>query len=160
MLRGDVGLVACHGLTVGVLEHALGERREGNVASGNGLVVFGGDLLDRGEGLRIGDVELGKGLGGDALPLLYQGQEQVLRPYIHLAEATRLVLRKAHDLARLVGELLEHTVLTPPPGSRADLRVGDRQLGRPCFDGCACTPMMCLRNLQAMERAKLLRRQV
>ncbi len=76
---------------------------------------------------------------------------------LDLAEATRLVLRKAHDLARLVGELLEHTVLTPPPGSRADLRVGDRQLGRPCFDGCACTPMMCLRNLQAMERAKLLR---
>ena len=79
---------------------------------------------------------------------------------LDLAEATRLVLRKAHDLARLVGELLEHTVLTPPPGSRADLRADDRQLGRPCFDGCACTPMMCLRNLQAMERAKLLRRGV
>ena len=35
-------------------------------------------------------------------------EQQVLRAHVHLAEAAGLLLREAHDLAGLVGELLEH----------------------------------------------------
>ena len=110
MLGGDVGLAMGHGLAVGALEHALGAGREGDVAAGDGLGLLGGQLLDGVERLLVGDIELGERLGGDALPLLDEGEQQVPGAHVHLAEVARLVLRDAHHLAGLVGELLELTL--------------------------------------------------
>ena len=111
VLRGDVGLAVGHGLAVGVLKHALGTRREGDVPARGGVGLFRRDGAHGGQGLLVGDVELGQRLRGDALPLLDQGKEKVLGPHVHLAETARFFLRKVHDLARLVCELLEH--ITP-----------------------------------------------
>ena len=108
VLGGDVVLAVRHGLAIGALEHALRPRRERDVPAGDGLVVAGREAAHRGERLVVGDVELGEGLGGDALPLLDEREQQVLGAHVHLAEVARLVLGEAHDLARLVGELLEH----------------------------------------------------
>ena len=108
VLGGYVVLAMGHGLAVGVLQHALGARREGDMATGDRLGLALGEALDGGEGLVVGDLELGQRLCGNALPLADEGQKQVLRADVHLAEVSGLVLGKAHDLAGLVCELLEH----------------------------------------------------
>ena len=97
-----------HGLAIGAFEHALGARREGDVASGDGIGLLGGEAADGREGLVVGHVELGERLGGDALLLFDEAEEEVLGANVHLAQGAGLVLREADDLARLVGELLEH----------------------------------------------------
>ena len=113
VLGGDVGLAVRHGLAVGVLEDALGTRSERDVAAWDGLGLGRGELLHRGERLVIGDVELGEGLGGYAVALLDEGEEQVLGAHVHLPEIARLVLGETHDLAGLVCELLEHVLACP-----------------------------------------------
>ena len=111
MLGGDIGLSVGHGLAVGVLEHALGTRREGDVTARGVLRLLRRDAAHGGEGLLIGDIELCERLRRNALALLDEGKKQVLGAHIHLAEAASLVLRKAHHLARFVRELLKH--MTP-----------------------------------------------
>ena len=93
-------------------------RSEGDVAAGHGLGLAGREVAHRGERLVIGDVELGERLGRHALPLLDEGQKQVLGANVHLAEAARLLLREAHHLARLVGKLLKHRGFPPMVVSR------------------------------------------
>ena len=114
MLGGNVGLAVRHGLAIGILEHALGARRERNVAAGDRLVDLGRNLAHGGDGLLIGNVELCQRLSRNALALLDEGKQQMLGANVHLAEAARLFLCKAHDLACLVGELLKHAGKTPP----------------------------------------------
>ena len=116
MLGCDVGLAVGHGLTVGALEHALGARRERDVPAGDGLVLAGSETAHGDERLVVGDVELGERLGGHALALPDEGEQQVLRAHVHLAEVAGLVLGEAHHLARLVGELLEHGCVLPHGG--------------------------------------------
>ena len=113
VLGRDVGLAVGHRLAVGALEHALGARRERDVAAGHRLDLARGEAADGGERLVVGDVELGERLGGNALALLDERQEQVLGANVHLPETAGLVLGEAHDLASLVGELLEHRVCPP-----------------------------------------------
>ena len=108
VLRGNVGLTVGHGLAIGALEHALGARREGDVAPGDGLAVTLGEAAHGCKGLVVGHVELGERLGSHALALLDEREEQVLRANIHLPEVARLVLGETHHLAGLVSELLEH----------------------------------------------------
>ena len=113
VLGGDIGLTVSHGLAVCCLKDALGARGEGDVPAGNGFRLVLRKLLDRGERLVIRDVQLCERLGGDAIPLLDEGEEQVLRAYVHLAEVSRLVLGQAHDLPGPVGEFLEHALTSP-----------------------------------------------
>ena len=108
MLGRNVGLAVRHRLAIGALEDALGTRGKRDVPSRDRLVVLVGQATHGSERLVIGDVELGERLGGDALTLLDEREQQVLGAHVHLAEVARLVLGEAHDLARLVGELLEH----------------------------------------------------
>ena len=136
MLGGDVGGAAAHGLAVGALQHALGARRERNVTAGHGLAGPLGDLLDGLDRVVIGDVELGEGLGGDAVPLLDEAQQQMLGANVHLAERPGLVLREAHDLARLVSKLVEHVGLPLGRTSRDTRRIMRASLempARPCL---------------------------
>jgi uncharacterized membrane protein YgdD (TMEM256/DUF423 family) len=140
VLGGNVGLAMRHGLAIGCLEHALGARREGNVTAGNGLGLVLGELLYRGECLVVCNVKLCERLSRNAVPLLDEGQEQVLRAHVHLAETSRLVLCQAHDLPGPVSEFLEHTLTSPqchagrqetrgPEGPRAGLRAPRCLLG-------------------------------
>ena len=108
VLGRNVGLAVRHRLAIGALEDALGTRGKRDVPSRDRLVVLVGQATHGSERLVIGDVELGERLGGDALTLLDEREQQVLGAHVHLAEVARLVLGEAHDLARLVGELLEH----------------------------------------------------
>ena len=109
----DVGGAAAHGLAIGALEHALGARRERDVTARHGLIRAIRDLAHGLERLVIRNVKLGKGLGGDALPLLDEGKKQVLRANVHLPQGTSLFLGEAHDLAGLVCELVEHAKVPP-----------------------------------------------
>ena len=131
VLGGDVGLAAGHGLAVRVLQHALGARRERDVAAGNGLGLLGRDLLDGGHGLVVRDVELRERLRGDAVALADEREQQVLRTHVHLAEAAGLLLREAHDLAGLVCELLEHagSDASNPCASAAPRACGPTDVG-------------------------------
>ena len=108
VLGGDVVLVAGDHLAIGALEHRLGARGERDVATGRGLALVLGEGPDRFQSLLVGDVERGQRLGGDALPLLYEAEQQVLGAHILLVELARVALGTLDGDTCLVGELLEH----------------------------------------------------
>ena len=169
MLGRDVGLAMGHGLAIGTLKHALRAGREGYVAAGNGLGLLGGQAAHRRKRLVVGHVELGEGLRGDAFLLFDQAEEQVLGAYIHLAQRSGLVLRKADDLACFVGELLEHeavpldmdTSKCVPAAKESQTRDTHRQSSRRAGKKCApcqlaaATNLRCCRSLLRRPRAPL-----
>ena len=107
MLGGDVALPHLHGLAQGVLQHALHARGERQMARHVGSLVDGDDLADGRDDVVVLDVEALERLGGKAVLLLYQAEQDVLGAHVGLMQGTRLVLREDEHLARLVGELLE-----------------------------------------------------
>ena len=107
MLGRDVVLTELQRLAKRALEHALGTRRERNVASsGRGILI--GDVLDLADDLVIGDIELLQDTRGDTFALADQAQEQVFGTHIGLLELTRLLLCKDKDAPGLVGKLFKH----------------------------------------------------
>ena len=112
MLGRDVVLPELQRLAKRALEHALGTRRERNMAgSGGGILI--GDVLYLADDLVIGDIELLQGTRGDAFALADQAQEQVLGAHIGLLQLTCLLLCENKDTSGLVGKLFKHTRKPP-----------------------------------------------
>ena len=107
MLRTDVVMAQLQGLAQAQLEDALGTRGEGNVALDR-LLALADDLDDGGaDGLAL-DLHRLQGLGGDALTLGDQAEQQVLRADVVVLETASLVLREHDDPASAVGKAFEH----------------------------------------------------
>ena len=107
VLRSDVVVAQLQGLTQAQLEDALGARGEGNVALDR-LLALADDLNDRGaNGLAL-DAHRLQGLGGDALTLGDQAEQQVLRADVVVLETASLILREHDDPASAVGKAFEH----------------------------------------------------
>ena len=107
VLGGDVALAHLHRLAQRVLQHALHARGERQVARHVGRLVDGDDLADVGDDVVVLDVEAVERLGGQAVLLLYESEQDVLGAHVGLMQGARLVLGQDEHLARLVGELLE-----------------------------------------------------
>ena len=107
MLRADVVVAQLQGLAQAQLEDALGARSEGDVALDR-LLTLADDLNDGGaDGLAL-DLHRLQGLGGDALALGDQAEQQVLRADVVVLETASLVLREHDDPASAVGKAFEH----------------------------------------------------
>ena len=107
VLGGDIGLAHLHGLAQAVLQHALDARGERQVAGHVGVLVDGDHLAD---GLHHGVVLHAlavEGLGGQAVLLLYEAEQDVLGAHVGLMERAGLVLRQDEHLARFVRKLLK-----------------------------------------------------
>ena len=107
MLRADVVVAELQGLAQAQLEDALGARGEGNVALDR-LLTLADDLDDGGaDGLAL-DLHGLQGLGGNALTLGDQAEQQVLRADVVVLETASLVLCEHDDPASAVGKAFEH----------------------------------------------------
>ncbi len=97
-------------LTKAQLQHLLGARGERDVAGGR-LLALADDLddllADRGEI----DVETLQGLGGDALSLIEQAEEDVLRAYVVVVEETCFFLGQNNDPTSTIREPLKQSRL-------------------------------------------------
>ena len=107
VLRADVVVAQLQGLAQAQLEDTLSARGEGNVTLDR-LLTLADDLNDRGaNGLAL-DTHRLQGLGGDALTLGDQAEQQVLRADVVVLETASLVLREHDDPASAVGKAFEH----------------------------------------------------
>ena len=107
VLRANVVVAQLQGLAQAQLEDALGARGEGDVALDR-LLALADDLDDGGaNGLAL-DLHGLQGLGGDALTLGDQAEQQVLRADVVVLETASLVLREHDDPASAVGKAFEH----------------------------------------------------
>ena len=106
MLGGDVGLVVLARQAEGALHDRDHARREGELGRLGGLVagLRGEDLVELGANVLIGDLEGPQRLGGDALALLGEREQQVLGAHLVGLARERLLLRHGHGAARAVGE--------------------------------------------------------
>jgi hypothetical protein len=128
VLGADVVVAELQRLAQAQLEDLLGARREGDVAAG-GLLALADDLLHLlAHGVQ-GDAEGLHRLGGDALPLVDQAEEDVLGPDVVVVEHPGLFLSQDDDAAGAVGEPLEHAVAPREHG-----RCGRKWLGAPAVD--------------------------
>ena len=107
VLGADVGVAELQRLAQRQLEHLLGARGEGDVAAGR-LLALADDLLDlRAHGLER-DVEALQSLGGDALALVDQAEQDVLGPDVVVGEHAGLFLGQHDHPPGSVSEPLEH----------------------------------------------------
>ena len=106
VLGADVVVVEPARLVDGQLDHALGARRQPDVADDRAIATAD-DELDRGAHLGQLDVQVLEHPRRDALALADEPEQQVLGADVVVVEALRLVLRKCQDLARPLGELVE-----------------------------------------------------
>ena len=107
VLGADVVVAELQGLAQAQLEDALGARGEGDVTLDR-LLALANDLDDGGaDGLAL-DTHRLQGLGGDALTLGDQAEQQVLRADVVVLETASLVLREHDDPASAVGKAFEH----------------------------------------------------
>src|SRR5581483_238574 len=107
VLGADVGVAELQRLAQGQLEHLLGARGERDVP-GRSLLALTDDLLDLGAHSLQRDVERLQRLGGDALTLVDEAEQDVLRPDVVVREHAGLFLGQHNDSASSVGEPLEH----------------------------------------------------
>ena len=107
VLGADVGVAELERLAQRELEHLLGARRERDVA-GRGLLALADDLLDLGAHGLQGDVEGLERLGGDALALVDEAEQDVLGPDVVVGEHAGLFLGQHDNSPGSVGEPLEH----------------------------------------------------
>jgi len=94
-------------------EHLLRARGERRLGAGS-LFAVADDALDLLAHLIEGDVKGGERLGGHALVLAEEAEEQVLGAYVVVVEVAGFVLREHHDLTRPLRESFEHQ-RDPPP---------------------------------------------
>ena len=110
MLRGDIGLVVLARQAEALLHHRYDERREcelgvlGLRLRRCGLM----DLVQLLEDVVVRDLEIAQRLGRHALLLLGQGEQQMLGADLGGLERSSLLFRKRHDLARSIGESVQH----------------------------------------------------
>ena len=107
VLGADVIVAQLEGLAQGELEHLLGPGGEGDVTGGGGLALAD-DLDDLGAHGVQGDVHRLQRLGGHALALVDEAEEEVLGADVIVVERARLVLGQDDDAAGAVGEAFEH----------------------------------------------------
>ncbi len=69
------------------------------------------------------DTEIVEHLGGDAVALTDQAEQEMLGPDVVVVEALRLFLRQAQDFARALGEFVERPDLPRTEPVRASLTV-------------------------------------
>ena len=111
VLGADVVVAELQRLAQRQLEDLLGARGERDVA-GRGLLALADDLLDlRAHGLER-DAEALEGLGGDALALVDQAEQDVLGADVVVVEHAGLFLGQDDHPAGSVGEPLEHAHLS------------------------------------------------
>ncbi len=121
MLGADVVVPEMQGLPERELEDLLGPGGEGDVARRGGLSLAD-DLRDLGSNGFQGDPKGLEGLGGYALPLVDQSEEDVLGADVVLVEHPRLFLGEDHDPPGAVAESLKHSVPSGPTLGPTDLR--------------------------------------
>ena len=101
MLGTDVGVIHLEGLAQTQLEDLLGARGEGDVASRcRGAVTY--DLLHLGADCLQGNVKGLEGLGGNALALTDEPEQQVLGTDVIVVQGLGLILGQDDDPARSV----------------------------------------------------------
>ena len=127
VLGADVVVAELQRLAQRELEDLLGAGRERDVARRRGAAVAD-DLLDlRAHGLER-DAERLERLGGDALALVDQAEQDVLGPDVVVVEQARFFLRQDDHSAGSIGEAFEHGV--DPPLVSSDGRPVIRQWNR------------------------------
>ena len=110
----DVGMVHLQCFAQRQLQDLLGPRGERNMTGRLGLAVAD-DLLDLRAHRFQRDAHLLQGLGGHALTLVDETEQDVLRADVVVVQHLGLVLGQHHHPARAVSETLEHS--SPQVGS-------------------------------------------
>ena len=123
MLGADVVVAELARLLDRELQHALGLRRERDLAEREGLGESGQGPLDLAlDGLEPKPQAL-QDRGCDPLPVANQSEQDVLGPHEVVAEPAGLLSGEDDDASRALGESLEHVVSSRPgvlaPGSQA-----------------------------------------
>ena len=113
MLGAYVVVAELQGLSKRELQHLLRARGERGLGS-RPLFAVADDALDLLAHLVEGHVQGGERLGGHALVLAKEAEEQVLGAYVVVVEVTGFVLREHHDLTGPLRESFEHQ-RDPPP---------------------------------------------
>ena len=138
VLRADVAVVEAARFVDGQLDDLLGARRQADLADDR-LLAAADDELDGGADLVQLDAEVVEYLGGDAIALADEAEEQVLRADVVVVEALSFFLGEGQDAARSFGEFVEsvcHFAYLAPP--ILDLKVSTRvvpvQLATDLFD--------------------------
>ena len=125
MLGADVVVAQLQRLAQRQLKHLLDPRSERDMP-GRCLLALAGDLPDVLADRLQADPQRLKGLGGDALALADQAEQDVLGADMVVVEYPGLFLSQDRNPPRPVGEPLEHLVAPSPSGRR-----GNRSLARP-----------------------------
>ena len=107
VLGADVVVAELQRLAQRQLEDLLGARGERDVA-GRRRAALADDLLDLAAHGLERDAERLEGLGGDALALVDQPEQDVLGADVVVVEQPRFLLGEHHDPAGPVGEAFEH----------------------------------------------------
>ena len=115
VLGPDVLVVEAPRLVDRQLDHLLGPRGQADLAHDH-AVAAADDELDRRAHLVELDAQVRQDLGGDALALADQPEQQVLGADVVVVEALGLFLREGQDLPRPLGELVETIRHWRPPG--------------------------------------------
>jgi hypothetical protein len=107
VLGADVVVAELQRLAQRQLEHLLGARREGDVARRR-RATLADDLLDLAAHCLQGDAERLERLGGDALTLVDEAEQDVLGTDVVVVEQARLFLGQHDHPTGPVGESFEH----------------------------------------------------
>ena len=106
MFGTDVVVSEAAGLVYRELDHALGARREPDLAHDRAIAAAD-DELDSRPDLRQFDVHVLENARGHTLALADEPQKQVLRTDVVVVEPLCFVLRESQDFASAVRELVE-----------------------------------------------------
>ena len=135
VLGADVVVAELQRLAQRQLEHLLGPRRERDVPARR-LLTLADDLLDLLADALQGDAEALQRLRRDALTLVDQAEQDVLRADVVVVEHPGLFLSQDDNPSRSVGEPLEHALVlltcrAPESGRTSDLaEPAHRRLGK------------------------------
>ena len=131
VLGADVVVAELQGLAQRELEHLLGPRRERDVAGRRGAALAD-DLLDLAAHGLERDAQALEGLGGDALALVDQPEQDVLGADVRVVEQACFLLGEDDDPAGPIGE--SSRTCAPFP-AWADVRPVYRCALAGCWDG-------------------------
>ena len=107
VLGADVVVAELQRLAQAQLEHLLGARGERDV-TGRGLLALTDDLLDLAAHTLQRDAQRLERLGGDALTLVNESEQDVLGADVVVVEHPGFFLSQDDDATRTVGESFEH----------------------------------------------------
>ena len=128
VLGADVVVAELQRLAQRQLEHLLGARGERDVA-GRRRAALADDLLDLAAHGLERDAEGLERLGGDALALVDEPEQDVLGADVVVVEQARFLLGEDDDPAGPVGEAFEHVSPFPESGEYVDQSTGAARRG-------------------------------